>query len=164
MKFIAIATVLSFNSLYAEQEYLTSDEMLKKAIIKLIQTNAKLEARVENLEKSLAKIESNQQSAIVPHEKGNSSSATYQEKSSYFFTSKANLSVRESPSLKAQFIRSLKPNDKVQINEINCKSKEMGFWGKTNQGWIYLANPNYGELTDKAGKKLSQDFMFWCAK
>lgn len=148
---------------------LSPSDIQKKAIIKLFQENQELRIKMADLEKRVYQLEGNKPSSSpiqtsnrVVERSGNSliPSAKYP----FYYTPHILSAVREKPTANAKYIQSFKSTDKVEITEVNCKGKDIGYWGKTSKGWIFISNPTYGTLIDLNGKTLPHDYSYWCSK
>ncbi len=164
-----LAFSLCFVGVAQADTVLASSDIQKKAIIKLFQENQELKDRVTNLEKRVNQLEGNKPSSTSlntvqsrPIERTEKSLLT--PKYPFFYTPHILSSVREKPTANAKYLRSYKSTDKVEMYEVNCKGKDVGYWGKTAKGWIYISNPAYGALTDINGKALPYDYSYWCSK
>lgn len=171
---IAISTsVLMANSL-------TTDEIQTKAILKLMKQNELLESRIVVLERKNAEIENekakivvntlikeeNIESISIPKTRIRAKETTTTNNSNqklFYFTPTNLVSVREEPYEKAKYVSSIRSGNKIEIVEIFCK-KNIGYWGKSSRGWIYISNPKYGHLSNAQGEKLQQEYHHWCSE
>lgn len=142
------------------------DDIQKKAIVKLIKESAELKERIAVLEKKMSEYEFEKSKISVTalqSSKQEMQIKKERDKPLFFYVSKVTLSVREEPSVGAQYIHSVQKGDKVAIFALNCKSKESEYWGKSNRGWLYLSNKKYGYLINDNGNKVSGDYSHWCS-
>ncbi len=153
-----IGCIGMISSVYADTH--SSEELHKKAILKLIQENKEMEKRLITLEQKVAELDvKNKQISVVTGKK-----LTEKKDTKTYYTPHILSTVREQPTSTSKYLLSIKNTKRHEIYEINCKGKEIGYWGKIDEGWVFISNPNYGTLTDSVGSKLSQDYSKWCSK
>ena len=140
---------------------LSSDELQKKAILKLIQENKEMEKRIISLELKVSELESKNSKALVSVE---GKKADIKKEPKAYFTPHILSTVREQPTSTSKYLLSIKNTKGHEIYEIKCKGKDVGYWGKIDEGWVFISNPDYGSLSDSQGNKLSQDYTKWCSK
>ena len=123
----------------------------KASISKLIDRSYMLEKRVKLLEEKVAYLTKNK--IELKTQRSNILENT-------FYIPRRSGFIREAPYKKAKAIAIA--NKKVQILKIFCRDKYDIFWGKSNKGWIYIANPKYGKIVDANNNTLGQDYIKWC--
>lgn len=140
---------------------LSSDELQKRAILKLIEENKEMGKRIISLELKVSELESKNNRVLVGSE---SKKVDSKKETKAFFTPYILSTVREQPTSTSKYLLSIKNTKRHEIYEIKCKGKDIGYWGKIDEGWVFISNPDYGTLTDSIGSKLSQDYSKWCSK
>lgn len=143
---------------------INQDDMLKASIVKLINITNKLEKRVLILENELQQKQVRQTDTekIIYLPNGRK----YKEmniKIPSFYIPQNKSFIRVLPYPKATKVGIATSNKQYAITELACYIK-IGFWGKTQSGWIYISNPQYGKLLDNNGKRLPQNYKYWCKR
>ncbi|QEH06495.1 hypothetical protein [Sulfurospirillum multivorans] len=159
---------ICFVSAVQAETALTASDIQKKAIIKLFQENQEMKLKMTDLEKRVRMLEVNKippsSTSVQPRPIEKTEKSLTPSKYPFNFTPHILSSVREKPTASAKYVQSYKSTDKIEIYEVSCKGKDVGYWGKTTKGWIFISNPNYGVLSDLNGKPLPYDYSFWCTK
>jgi len=143
---------------------ISKEDMLKASIVKLIDITEKLEKRVSILEKELQQVQLKEKvfKNIVYLHNGRK----YKEmgvKTPSLFIPKNRSFIRALPYPKADKVNIAVSSKQYQITQLACYEK-VGFWGKTQSGWIYISNPKYGKLIDNKDNYLPKDYDYWCKK
>ena len=148
-----IGCIGMISSVYADTH--SSEELQKKAIIKLIQENKEMEKRIAALEYKVSELELKNNKPSVANEL---KKVEMKKDVKAYFTPHILSTVREQPTSTSKYLLSIKSTKGHEILEIKCKGKDVGYWGKIDEGWVFISNPEYGTLTDTAGNKLSQEY------
>lgn len=143
-KFLLISIVGS-TLLFAQN--VNREDMLKASIVKLINITSKLSQRVTVLENALH---------IRKYKKVGV-------KNPSFYMPRINSFIRVLPYAKAKKVGFTRHSKEYKITELACY-KNIGFWGKTRLGWVYISNPRYGKLVDDKGNRLPENYQYWCKK
>lgn len=143
---------------------ISKEDILKASIVKLINITDKLEKRVLVLENELLQKQANQINSekIIYLPNARKYKGIHVE-TSLFFIPKNRSFIRVLPYPEANKISIATSNNEYKITELACY-KEIGFWGKTQLGWIYISNSKYGKLVNGNGAPLSNSYNYWCNK
>jgi len=145
-------------------ENVNKEDMLKASIVKLINITDKLERRVHVLENKLQQQKTKQ--AYIQKFVYLPTGRKYKKmgvKTPSFFAPKHKSFIRVLPSPKANKVDIATSNKQYRITKIACY-KDIGFWGKTQSGWIYTSNSKYGKLVNDKGHYLPKSYKYWCKK
>jgi len=143
---------------------ISKEDVLKASIVKLINITDRLEQRVlvledELLQKQVKQIDPEKIIYLPNGRKYKKMDA----KTRSFFIPKNKSFIRVLPYPKADKVGMATSNKQYKITELACY-KEIGFWGKTQYGWVYISNSKYGKLVDNKWNSLPKNYQYWCKK
>ncbi|WP_457748593.1 hypothetical protein [Sulfurimonas sp.] len=126
--------ILFSNSLFAMDKIVITrqNNIVKQAIVRLIEQNSALKIKVDGLEKRV--------DGLLGH---------YQvkQKDSLFYIPFKKSWIREYASSNSKKLSISVTGKKYKILAIAKIAKQI-MWGRTNEGWIYISNPHYGQIVD----------------
>jgi hypothetical protein len=156
-KKILLLCLISTTFLFAGN--IAKKDMLKASIVKLIEKTSRLEKRVTLLEKELLqKSKDIKKIVYLPNAR------KYKEmdvKDPLFFIPQNKSFIRTLPYPKADKVGIAINSEQYKVTQLACY-KKIGFWGKTQSGWIYISNSKYGKLVDNQGNFLPNNYQYWC--